>query len=233
MKFSIVTPCYNESENLIELCQRFSKISEKMNLELIIVNNGSTDNSKDLLKEIAESYKFLRVVDVKINRGYGHGIIQGLNACSGDFIGWTHADLQTDPEDIYRAALLIMSCADKNIFVKGSRRGRPLLDTFLSGCMSLFVTALFGRCIYEINAQPNIFPKNFYTGLKNIPQDFSIDLFFYTEALKRKLPIKRITTLFPSRKAGASKWNKGPLSVVRFIITTMKFSLLRRVSYKK
>ncbi len=231
MKISIVTPCYNEAENIPELVERFHKVSKKMNLELVLVNNGSTDNSENILKDVASTHEYIKIVNIKKNEGYGHGITEGLKACSGDFIGWTHADLQTDPMDIFTAYQTLLKSDTLNIYIKGKRSGRPLLDSLLSLGMSLFETLLFQKIIFEINAQPNIFPAHFFKSAKKTPKDFSLDLFFYTEALKKELKIVRIKTLFPSRKHGASKWNNGLLSIFKFISRVIIFSIKRRFTY--
>ncbi|EQC46813.1 glycosyltransferase family 2 protein [Bacteriovorax sp. Seq25_V] len=231
MKISIVTPCYNEAANIPELINRFSKVSKKLNLELVIVNNGSTDNTVSVLTDHAKPHDFIKVVDIPVNKGYGFGITEGLKQCTGDFIGWTHADLQTDPMDIYRAYQILLESETLQVYIKGRRSGRPLLDTILSIGMSIFETLLFQKKIYEINAQPNIFPAYFFKAMKNYPNDFSLDLFFYTEAIKKDLKIIRMKTLFPSRLHGASKWNKGPMSVVKFITRVVVFSIKRRFTY--
>ena len=64
--------------------------------------------------------------------GYGYGIVSGLKNAKGDFIGYTHADLQTDPADIIRAYKLIKeNNFDKYIYIKGDRKGKILLTNFL------------------------------------------------------------------------------------------------------
>ena len=47
--------------------------------------------------------RFGRVVTVPVNLGYGHGILSGLREAKGDYLAWTHADLQTDPADVVKA----------------------------------------------------------------------------------------------------------------------------------
>ena len=107
-KASIVIPCFNEELNLPLLIKRCEEIHQKNNLlEFIFVNNGSTDNSKKILKKISNNY--IKVVNLKNNLGYGGGIIQGLKFAKNEIVGWTHADLQTDPNDLNKGIKLIES----------------------------------------------------------------------------------------------------------------------------
>ena len=103
MKMSIVIPCYNEEENIPIILDKFDNILTNEDIEIILVNNGSTDNSDEVLKRLLPKYLFAKTVLVPINKGYGYGIFQGLKEAKGDFLGWMHADMQTDPQDIIRA----------------------------------------------------------------------------------------------------------------------------------
>src|SRR5688572_6867272 len=99
-RFSIVLPCYNEAETLPSLFARFQAVlGDRDDLEVIFVNNGSKDDSAAVLEKeaILAGRKFARIVTVPVNQGYGYGILAGLRAAGGDFIGWTHADSQYDP----------------------------------------------------------------------------------------------------------------------------------------
>ena len=77
-------------------------------LEIILVNNGSNDNTEMLFKTLLNESKLFRTVHVNKNQGYGYGILQGLSKANGEYIGWMHADLQTDPKDIIKVLDLIL-----------------------------------------------------------------------------------------------------------------------------
>lgn len=225
MKLSIVVPCYNEAENIPLILERFDEVIKTDEVEVILVNNGSTDNSAEVLDELLPNYSFARTVFVQVNQGYGYGILQGLNAAEGDYIGWTHADMQTDPGDVLKALDIINNSKDKNIFVKGNRKGRPAFDQFFTWGMGIFETIYFKTPMDDINAQPNVFPKGFYEGWDNPPYDFSLDLFAVYTAKKAGLLIVRFPVLFPERIHGESKWNnEGLKSKWKFIKRTIQFS---------
>ena len=218
MKLSIVVPCYNEAKNIPLLLKRFSEVILRDDIEVVMVDNGSTDNSAEVLESLLHDYTFARSVHVKANRGYGYGIIQGLRTCSGDFIGWTHADMQTDPADLLKALEIIEKNHDNvKIFVKGKRKGRPLSDQFFTNGMSIFETFYLKEKLYDINAQPNVFSREFFETWKNPPNDFALDLYALYMAGKAGLNLKRFDVIFPKRVHGKSHWNNGLLSKWKFI----------------
>ena len=139
MKLSIVVPCYNEEKNIPLILDRFKNVICDNDVEVILVNNGSTDNSKDIFEELVPQFDFAKVVTVEVNQGYGFGIVSGLKEANGEFIGYTHADMQTDPADVLKALEIIEKQDDsKNCYIKGDRKGRPLFDQFFTIGMSFF-----------------------------------------------------------------------------------------------
>lgn len=225
MKMSIVIPCYNESKNIPLIFERLKELDlVKNQIEIILVNNGSTDNSAEVFSHY-ENMANTRVVKVEKNQGYGFGILSGLKECTGEFLGWTHADMQTDPKDLLRAFnILKENNYNKNIFIKGDRKGRPVFDQFFTSGMSLFETLYLRTRLYDINAQPNIFSRDFYNSWDNPPHDFSLDLFVYYKARKQKLKIIRFDVLFPERIHGESNWNTSFSAKWKFIKRTINFS---------
>ena len=231
-KASIVIPCFNEELNLPLLIKRCQEIHQENNLlEFIFVNNGSTDNSKKILKKISNNY--IKVVNLKNNLGYGGGIIQGLKFAKNEIVGWTHADLQTDPNDLNKGIKLFEKNQDKLIFVKGRRHGRSLSENILTMGMSFFEALLFKKIMIDINAQPTLFSKELLKFINNFPNDFTIDLYVFYIALKNKYIVKRFKVNFLNRKFGVSSWNKGFLSAIKQILSFIKQSLILYKSEKK
>ena len=224
MKLSIVVPCYNEKDNIPLILKRFNEVINGEDLEVILVDNGSTDGSAKVLEELLPRYPFARTVTVEVNQGYGYGILQGLQECRGEYIGWTHADMQTDPGDILRAYNIIQEERGL-VFVKGNRKGRPLFDQFFTWGMSLFETCYLHEKLYDINAQPNIFPRIFYLEWEEPPYDFSLDLYALYMARRKGLKVLRFPVDFPERVHGESKWNTGLASKWKFIKRTLDFSV--------
>lgn len=224
MKLSIVIPCYNESKNIPLILEKFQNVIGEREIEVVLVNNGSTDDSASVLEQLLPQYPFALSVLVEVNQGYGFGILQGLKKCSGEYLGWTHADMQTDPADVAKAYDLIKQKNVPNLFVKGNRKGRPLFDQIFTSGMSLFETLYLKKPLYDINAQPNIFSRDFYNTWENPPHDFSLDLYVLYMAKIKKIPVVRFDVLFPERLHGTSSWNTGLSSKKKFILRTLDFS---------
>lgn len=225
MKYSIVIPCYNEAASLPLLTRRCLDVAEQKshNLEFILVNNGSTDDTATILNELLAETNGCRSISLAENHGYGAGILAGLAAAKGDILGWTHADMQTDPKDVL-AAIALFEKHGSNIYAKGRRFGRPLSDSFFTVGMSIFET-IYLRCrLWDINAQPNLFHRTFYESWRNPPKDFALDLFVYAQARARGLNICRFPVRFSKRLYGMSHWNVDWRSKVKFIRRTLDFS---------
>ena len=224
INLSIVIPCFNEAKSLPKLVKDFSKKLKRKDVELILVNNGSNDSTETIISNLKKDYNFLKMIKLKKNNGYGNGILQGLKRAKGKYISWTHADLQTDPYDVIIGFEKFEKELSPKIFIKGNRLGRPLKDIIFTIGMSIFETILLKKFFWDVNAQPNIFHKNFFNMLEKIPLDFSFDLFFYFNAKKKNLKILRFPVKYPRRKFGVSHWNTDFKNKMKFIKRTIKYS---------
>lgn len=224
-ELSIVLPVYNEEKNIPLVIEKYRGIAKEVKLELIFVEDtGSKDDTRELLKKLAKKNSFVKPLFIK-EKGYGISIYEGLKKSKGDFIGWTHADLQADPKDTLKALKLIKKQkSPKTTYVKGKRYGRTLFDSFFTFGMSIFETLYLRHYMYDINAQPNIFHRSFSKLMKKPPKDFSFDLYTYYLAKKNNYNIKKFSVYFGTRIHGHSAWNFGFKSKIRLIKRTMEFT---------
>lgn len=223
MKLSLIIPCYNEADNLPLLLDRCSTLRDDGNIEVILVDNGSTDNTAEILKKLLPRYSHCRTIRLPVNRGYGFGILSGLKSAQGEILAWTHADMQTDPSDILRG-FEIFQLHGKHIYVKGQRTKRPFADVVFTIGMSIFETCLLKTRLWDINAQPNIFSRQFFESWQNPPHDFSLDLYAYFTACNQGLSVHRFPVEFGKRAHGVSRWNVNWAAKKKFIRRTIDFS---------
>lgn len=219
MKLSIVIPCYNEEKNIPVIFSKLNVLLDgksKEECEVLLVNNGSTDSSSQVLNsELSKTNHNIRVVNVPQNKGYGYGILQGLESAQGEFLSWTHADLQTDPSDVFKALDIYELSPLKPVLVKGFRKNRKFSEFFFSWGMGMLSSLVLGTKLTEINAQPKLFKKDFYVKIKDkAPFDFSLDLYFLYQA-KQQGKIVDFPVFFLPRLYGEAKGGSGSSLKVR------------------
>ena len=222
---SLVIPCYNEAGALPSIIESIKNNFNREDAEVIIVDNGSTDGSNKVLSALTANLPRVRVVTVPVNNGYGYGIISGLKEAAGEYLGWTHGDMQTPVQDAIKALKIIETGGNpRNIFIKGRRIGRPFFDRFFTAGMSIFESALFRTALYDINAQPNIFHRSLMEWFLNPPNDFALDLYAYHLAKINGFIIKRFPVSFLPRPHGESHWNTTIRSKYNFIKLVARYS---------
>ncbi len=205
MKLSLIIPCFNEENNIKKLVEKINNIVPKLGkCEIILVNNGSIDNTYDKLINETKKFPFIKIIDIKKNLGYGDGIYQGIKKSSGEIIAWTHADLQTDPEDIITGYNLIKN-NDKKTIIKGKRNNRSKLDLLFTYLMSKIVNIFSNTNLNDINAQPKFFNRNFLKYFDNPPKDFNLDLYTLIKASRIGYKIIDFPVYFHKRKTGIAK----------------------------
>ena len=225
--FSLVIPCYNEAASLPELVLRARFTAEAGDGEVILVDNGSTDATPQVLAELLDpADERVRSIRVDPNEGYGWGITQGLAAARAPIVGWTHADLQTDPADALRAVAAMEGST--RAMVKGRRFGRPVADRVFTAGMSVFETVLLRQHLNDINAQPTMFHRELMDEWGTPPKDFSLDLFAMYAASTHGYDVRRVPVVFAPRRFGTSSWNVDLAAKRKFIRRTVDFSLVLR-----
>lgn len=220
MQFSIIIPCYNEADNIEDLIRKIMLLQDKYDLEYILVENGSKDGSRQYFTNYVEGkYKNIKVVYVDENKGYGYGIQEGIKLAAGEYVGWIHADLQVPPEvlcDFFEEVKKNCDSA-KPLFLKGRRTNRSIFDRFFTNGQSFFNTCLFKVKLYDIGAIPVLVHRSLIESIdiESMPNDFSIELYIYKEAIIREYVIKRIKIKLMEREKGNSSWNHGLKSKIR------------------
>ena len=122
-RLSVIVPVYNESDNIPLLMEALSSVLNNLrcNFEIIAVNDGSTDGSREKLAAIAAALAELKVINFRRNFGQTAAIMAGIDYASGDVLVFIDSDLQNDPEDI---PLLLAKLDEGYDVVSGWRKDR-------------------------------------------------------------------------------------------------------------
>lgn len=103
-QLSIIIPANNEAENLANCITGIEKIlgDNKIDREIIVVNDNSTDNTKEVLENLCHHFKSLKVIQNRSENGFGRAVRLGLNSFSGNAVAIMMADLSDSPQDLLR-----------------------------------------------------------------------------------------------------------------------------------
>ena len=118
---SVIIPCYNEFRTILPLLERVQRVS--LAKEIIIVDDGSTDGTRDLLTVLVAGLPGITVLLHPENRGKGAAVQTALAHATGEIVIIQDADLEYDPEDYH--AVIAPICAGSTQIVYGSRNLRP------------------------------------------------------------------------------------------------------------
>ncbi len=210
--FSLVMPCYNEEASLPVSVPPLAGILERQRVpcELVLVNNGSSDGTGAAIDELITRGLPVKRVDIETNRGYGNGIMEGLKAAQGRFVGYLCADGQVEPEDVARI-LLAMERVGPGAIVKARRvtRNDGFFRWFQSRIFNLLCLILFRTMTMDVNGTPKVAAREVWEKLSLESRDWFIDIEVVVKAKSMNLNFVEVPVVFRPRQAGKSWVNLG------------------------
>lgn len=225
---SVSIPFYNEEPNVRKVLEDSVQILEanKVDFEIIAIDNGSSDQTGKIIKEISEYNSRVKLLRIELNMGYGNGILAGLNASTGRFIGYMDGDGQIDPEAVlgcYKELLI----SDQFDLAKGFPRGIPgsFIRRYISKFYNAFVTSLFRIETLGINCKPKIFKKELFEKLNLESKDWFIDAEIMIKATRLNVRYIDYPIQFKERLEGKS--NVSIMTAFEFLFNFTRFMFFK------
>ncbi len=222
MKISIIIPIYNEEKTLEKVVLGVARVFEGKDFEIIIVNDGSTDGTAEIISKIKNS----RIQTVSHDRNYGKGraIQSGLEKAKGDYIAIQDADLEYNPETLYELYKNCGSKASAESVIYGKRKGDKgyLFNRIGNRILSLVCNILFSSKLSDIYTCYKIIPRKLMQELDLKSNGFEIEAEVTAKILKRKINILEISIPYSPRTFREGKkinWRDGYRGIIILIKT--------------
>lgn len=205
-KLTVIVPAYNEEETIYPLVQRCLSLNLHFkNFEVIIINDGSTDGTKDVLHKISCESSNVNVINLAVNVGHMAALTAGFTHATGEWIATIDADGQDDPMLILE---MYEKCIVNSADICFSRRVSRSKDSFVHRFISplfykLLTTATKSKAVYQ-SADFRLISKRVLSSLNNLPE---VNRMY--RVLIPELGYKSVTIDYERsyRTAGRSKYN--------------------------
>lgn len=157
--FSLCMPCFNEAEVLAEVLQGAVAVLPEFvsEFEIIVVDDGSSDNTSTVVEQFAERYDCVRLVRHTVNRGYGAAVSSGLRAAHGELVCFTDGDGQFNLLDLPQ--LLVEAQASDVVIGYRHQRADNGVRRFNARSWKWLMRALIGLRVRDLDCAFKLFPR--------------------------------------------------------------------------
>lgn len=200
MNLSVIIPVYNEVKNIQEIIKRVqaSKLAE----EIIVVDDGSQDGTRDLLKKL-DGRKKVRVILHEKNQGKGAAVVTGMKAATGDFLLIQDADLEYDPRD-YPALLQPIKEGLADVvygsrFLGAAHRVTMFWHQTANKLLTFMTNILYDSILTDMETGYKVFRREVIEGMTIRSKRFNFEPEFTAKILKRKYRIFEVPITFNPR----------------------------------
>ena len=210
---SVVVPCFNEEESLPLFLKELSSVAKKMEgehslaFEVILVDDGSTDRTLDVMKEQASAHDSLAIKWVSFSRNFGKeaGLLAGLQHATGDYVATMDADMQ-DPPSLLPQMFEILQTEDyDNVATRRTtRQGEPPIRSFFARMFYRLVNRISKTEIVDGARDFRLMRRSMVDAILSMPEynRFSKGIFGWVGFKTKWLPYVNV-----NRVAGETKWS--------------------------
>ncbi|MDQ1509859.1 MAG: hypothetical protein QOG50_1703, partial [Actinomycetota bacterium] len=214
-KLSVIVPVYNERNTVVEVVRRMRAVElpDGIEREIIIVDDGSTDGTRDVLRQLGDST--VRVVAHERNRGKGAAVRTGLALATGDYVLIQDADLEYDPDDWPRLIAPVARGRARVVYgsrFTGERRNMLLLHWIGNRMLSLVTNVLFDSTLSDMETCYKLVDRSLLNDLELRSDHFDIEPEITAKILKRKIRIYEVPISYMGREFDEGKkitWRDG------------------------
>jgi len=206
MKLSVIIPIYNEVESLREIIKRVQ--DTQLAWEIVLVDDGSIDGTRDILKEL-DGKDNIRVVLHEKNQGKGAAVRTGFDAAKGDVLLIQDADLEYDPRD-YPTLLKPLEEGIADVvygsrFLGGPRRVVMFWHMVANYLLTFMTNILYNTILSDMETGYKLFRKEVIEGMTIHAKRFDFEPEFTAKVLKRKYRIYEVPISFNPRDYSEGK----------------------------
>ena len=212
-KLSVIVPVYNERNTVVEILRRMRAVDIPLDLEIVVVDDGSTDGTQAVLGQLADST--VRVVHHSRNLGKGAAIRTGLGHVTGDLVLVQDADLEYDPEDWPKLLSPVLRGKAQVVYgsrFTGERRNMLFLHWVGNRFLSLVTNILYNTTLSDMETCYKLFDRRVLAGIELHASRFEFEPEVTAKVLRRGIRIYEVPISYAGREFHEGKkitWRDG------------------------
>jgi glycosyltransferase involved in cell wall biosynthesis len=208
-------PVFNERNTLLEIVRRMRavRLPEGVDREIIVVDDGSSDGTREVLKQLGDST--VRIVMHPENRGKGAAVRTGFEHATGDYVLVQDADLEYDPDDWPKLLNPVLRGKARVVYgsrFTGERRNMLFMHWVGNRFLSLMTNLLYNTTLSDMETCYKLIDRSLLDGLQLRSNKFEIEPEITAKILKRKIRIYEVPISYTGREYEEGKkitWRDG------------------------
>jgi glycosyltransferase involved in cell wall biosynthesis len=204
---SVIIPCYNERDTVAEIIKRVHAAAPEA--EIVVVDDGSTDGSREILQSLNGSHPYVKVLLHAKNGGKGAALQTGIQAAQGEIILIQDADLEYDPRD-YPALLKPLEEGRADVvygsrFLGGPRKTMMFWHMVANKLLTLMTNILYNTILSDMETGYKVFRREVIQGVPLRARRFDFEPEVTAKMLKRRHHIYEVPISFDPREYSQGK----------------------------